>query len=118
MSVDPLWGEAAVAAGSPPASVRRGVVTGVAADLTIVASSLILSILISRILGPENRGLYFLTVFGATVVAYIADVGMSVVAIVFGAQRRLLGQIHLVAIAVAVSAGGVTAVILLGASDF
>jgi O-antigen/teichoic acid export membrane protein len=93
-------------------------VTGVAADLTIAASSLLLSILISRILGPENRGLYFLTVFGATLIAYIADLGMSVVAIVYGAQRRLLRQIHFVAVAVALGAGGVTAGILLGASDF
>src|SRR4051795_13549377 len=111
MPVDPLLGEVAVEAGAPTASVRRGVVTGVAADLTIAVSSLLLSVLISRILGPENRGLYFLTVFGATVVAYIADLGLSVVAIAFGAQHRLLRQIHAVAVGVAVCAGGVTAAI-------
>src|SRR4051795_13652240 len=113
MPVDPLLGEVAVEAGAPTASVRRGVVTGVAADLTIAGSSLVQSILISRILGPENRGLYFLVVFGATIAAYIADLGMSVVAISFAARHRLLPELHATAIAVSLATGALAAVIFL-----
>lgn len=82
-------------------------------------SLILVSILVARGLGATDRGVFFLGFLAATVIAMIADLGMSMVSIVFGANREIPSrQLHGIAATLAVGAALAAGLVLLPFADF
>jgi len=88
------------------------------ADVATAVSDLVMAIVVARGLGPANRGIYFLALFAATLIALVGHMGMATAAIVFGANMRVsAGELHGMAIGFGVAVGAVGAALLLGLRD-
>ncbi len=99
--------------------MARTTFLGLRADIVTAISAVVLSILVARGLGPENRGIFFLAFLFATLVVVAGDLGMSAATISYAANRkispgRLQGAAFLFAVAVTVFA----AAVLLPFQDF
>src|SRR5665648_350859 len=57
-------------------------------DIVTAISAIVLSVLVARGLGPENRGVFFLAFLVATLVVVIGDMGMSAATISYAANRE------------------------------
>jgi O-antigen/teichoic acid export membrane protein len=96
-----------------PPSVPRGTYLGLRADVATVVSTLLVSVVVARALGPTERGVYFLAVLTGTLIALVGDMGMSTAGVVFGANRRVdVREIHGTALGFSLSAGAVGVVLL------
>ena len=115
--LDPAGGGAAPAA-RPPPSLARTTFLALQADVATALSDLTMAIVVARALGPANRGIYFLALFAAGLIALIGNMGTATAAIVFGANQRVpLAQLHGIAIAFSVTVGALGAALLLGLAD-
>jgi O-antigen/teichoic acid export membrane protein len=95
--------------------VARGTTYGLLSDAATIVSALAVAIIIARFLGPEKRGIYFLAVLTAALIAIVADAGVSTSGLVFAANRRVARrQLHGAAAAIALTATLVSAVVLIG----
>jgi O-antigen/teichoic acid export membrane protein len=99
-------------------SLARTTYLALQADVATALSDLTMAIIVARALGPANRGIYFLALFAAALIALIGNMGMATATIVFGANQRLpRAQLHGVAIMFSVGIGAVGAALLLGFAD-
>ena len=95
-----------------PGSIGRLSAGGIATTFAIQAMSFASGILITRALGPEARGIYFLILTFVSVVTVIGTLGLPNANSVFVAQRRYaLGSLHANSVAAAL---GLSACILAG----
>lgn len=102
-----------------PASLLRGTFLGLRADVITAISAVVVSIVVARGLGPENRGIFFLAFAAATMLALFGDLGLSAAGIVFSAGREVgVGQLHGVAVSFALAMGAVAAALLIGFEGF
>jgi O-antigen/teichoic acid export membrane protein len=96
-------------------SLARATFLALQADVITAVSALVLAIVVARGLGPTNRGIYFLAIFAATLIALVGNMGMATTAIVYGANQRFpLAQLHGMAIGFSVVIGAGGAALLLG----
>ena len=105
------------AVGTPeqPTTVARGAAYGLVADAAMVVSALAVSVLVARFLGPVNRGVYFLALLVATLIALFGDLGLSTSGLVFAANRRVpLPRLHGIALVFCVASTAVGAILLFG----
>lgn len=94
-------------------SVARGTAYGLAADAVTIVSALLVGILVARFLGPDGRGVYFLVLYVATLIALVGDLGMSTSGIVYAAKRLAPpSQMHGLAVLLSLGAMLVTAAVL------
>jgi O-antigen/teichoic acid export membrane protein len=108
-----------VAAAGPPPRIARATIYALQADILTGASAFAVAIVVARALGPANRGIYFLAVLAATMIALVGNMGMASAAIAFGANQRVsLRQLHGLAIVFSISVGAIGAAILLGFEHF
>ena len=70
-------------------SIARGTFIGFRADVATAASALLMSVIVARGLGPENRGVFFLALLVASVIALVGNLGLSTASIVFAATREI-----------------------------
>ncbi|MBN1528514.1 MAG: oligosaccharide flippase family protein [Thermoleophilaceae bacterium] len=100
-------------------SIARGTFIGLRADVATAVSALLMSVIVSRGLGPENRGVFFLALLVASMIALVGNLGLSTASIVFAATREIsLAQLHGIAILLSTLAAAVGAAVLLGAEGF
>jgi O-antigen/teichoic acid export membrane protein len=106
---------------APPApqGIARATVYALQADIATAASAFAVAIVVARGLGPTNRGIYFLAVLAATMIALVGNMGMASAAIVFGANHRVsLRELHGLAIVFSVAVGALGTALLLGFERF
>ena len=100
-------------------SIARGTFIGFRADVATAASALLMSVIVARGLGPENRGVFFLALLVASVIALVGNLGLSTASIVFAATREIpLAQLHGIALLFSFGAALAGAAVLLGAEEF
>ena len=109
--------------GAPRPGVRAGIARltflGFRADVVNAAAMVITSIVVARGLGPTDRGVFFLVFLGATLIALLADCGLSVTSIVYGANREIPArQLHGTAVVSSVVAAAVATALLLPFEGF
>jgi O-antigen/teichoic acid export membrane protein len=76
-----------------------------------------LLVIVSRYLGPENRGSYFLVILAATIAALVLDAGVSTASLALGASRRVpAGELHGLIVSVALVGAGLAAAVVTGAA--
>lgn len=103
--------------GSP--TLARTTFLGLRADIVTAISAVVLSILVARGLGPENRGIFFLAFITATLVVVLGDLGMSAATISYSANREIApGRLQGAAFLFALALTAVAAVVLLPFQDF
>ncbi|MFQ5880863.1 MAG: lipopolysaccharide biosynthesis protein [Candidatus Methylomirabilales bacterium] len=93
---------------APPAGGRiaRASLGGITTNAAIQALSFGTGILVTRALGPEGRGIFFLVMAFVTVVVTVGTFGLSNANTVFVAQRRHpLGTLHANSVAAALGMG-------------
>lgn len=77
-----------------------------------VVAALVLTIVVTRLLGPEGRGVYFVTILAASLSALLLDLGISTAAISLSARRESdPAALHGLALAAGVVAAGIAAVV-------
>ncbi len=102
----------------PPHSLARSTFFALQADVVAGVSDLVLAIVVARGLGPANRGVYFLALFAATLIALVGNMGLAAAALVYGASQRLpLAELHGMAIVCGVVVGALGAALLLGLQE-
>ena len=102
--------------GAAPASTFIGFRADVA---TAVLSALLMSVIVARGLGPGNRGVFFLALLVASVIALVGNLGLSTASIVFAATREIpLAQLHGIALLFSFGAALAGAAVLLVAEEF
>ena len=107
------------AVGTEGVSLARGTFLGVRADVVTAIATIAVSIVVSRALGPENRGIFFLAFTAATLISIVGNFGMNTAAIVYAANKELpLREIHGVALAFSAVLGMITAGLLLPFEEF
>jgi O-antigen/teichoic acid export membrane protein len=100
---------------SPPPGIARSTVFALQADIIVGLSAFAVGIVVARALGPSNRGIYFLAVLAATMIALVGNMGIASAAIVFGANQRVpLRELHGLAIAFSIVVGILGTLVLLG----
>ncbi len=100
-------------------SIARGTFIGFRADVATAVSALLMSVIVARGLGPENRGVFFLALLVASVIALVGNLGLSTASIVFAATREIpLAQLHGIALLFSFGAALAGAAVLLGAEEF
>ena len=100
-------------------SIARGTFIGLRADVLTAASALLLSVIVARGLGPENRGVFFLALLVASVIALVGNLGLSTASIVFASTGEIpLTQLHGIAVLFSFGAALAGAALLLGAEGF
>jgi O-antigen/teichoic acid export membrane protein len=98
----------------PPTSLARTTFLALLADVATAVSAFAVAIVVARGLGPANRGIYFLAILAAMIIALIGNMGMATAAIVYGANQRVArSQIHGIAVCFGVVAGVLGAAALL-----
>jgi O-antigen/teichoic acid export membrane protein len=98
---------------TPPTTVARGTAYGLAADGVMIVSALAISVIVARVLGPANRGVFFLAQLSAMLIALVGDLGLSTSGLVFAATRRVpLTALHGAAVALSLVVTGVAAVVV------
>jgi O-antigen/teichoic acid export membrane protein len=108
-------------AGPPPGSstLARATFLGLRADIVTAISAVVLSILVARGLGPENRGIFFLAFLVATLVVIAGDFGMSAATVAHASNRTIApGRLQVVAFVFAIVLTALAAVLLLPFQDF
>ena len=99
--------------------VARATYLAFRADVATAISSAVVSVVVSRGLGPENRGIFFLAFSAAIVIGLVGDLGMSSAGIVYGANREIdARQLHGVALQFGIVVGLVGAGLLIGLQGF
>jgi O-antigen/teichoic acid export membrane protein len=112
-------GAAASPAGEPEVGLARGTFLTLRADVALALSGLAVSIMVSRGLGPTNRGIYFLALLAGQLIVLLGDLGLSASGIAFGASREIAGRhLHAIAACFALLASFVGAAVLVGAAPF
>lgn len=100
-------------------TLARATFLGLRADIATAVSAVVLSILVARGLGPENRGIFFLAFLVATLVVIAGDFGMSAATIAHASNRKIApGRLQVVAFTFALVLTGVAAGLLLPFQDF
>lgn len=100
---------------APGASLARPTLLALEADIAIALSTFVTAIIVSRALGPTNRGIYFLATLAASIIVLFGNLGMDSAALVYGAKRRIpAAQLHGLALSFSVAVGLVGAALLLG----
>ena len=98
--------------------LARRTFLGFRADAINALAMLVASVIVARGLGPTDRGLFFLVFIAATLIALMADLGLSATSITFGANREIPASVlHGAAICLSVTAAAVTAIVLLPLSE-
>jgi len=93
--------------------LARATYLGLQADAATALSTLASAIVVARGLGPANRGIYFLALLAATIIALVGSFGLTTTAIVYAARPRApLGELHWIAAAFSVLAGAIGTVAL------
>jgi O-antigen/teichoic acid export membrane protein len=102
-----------------PVGLLQGTYLGLRADVITAISAVVVSIVVSRGLGPENRGVFFLAFAAATLLALFGDLGLSAAGIVFSANREVaLAELHGIAVSFALAAAAIAGSVLLGLEGF
>jgi len=100
-------------------SLPRATFLALQADIITAVSALVVAIIVARGLGPAGRGVYFLAILAATMIALVGNMGLATTAIVYGAKQRFpLGELHGMAITFSLIVGVAGAALLLGFEDF
>jgi O-antigen/teichoic acid export membrane protein len=100
-------------------TLARATFLGLRADIVTAISAVVLSVLVARGLGPENRGIFFLAFLVATLVVVVGDLGMSAATISYSANREIsAGRLQTIAVLFALGATAFAAVLLLPFQDF
>jgi O-antigen/teichoic acid export membrane protein len=98
--------------------LARATFLGFRADMVGAVSAVVLSILVARGLGPENRGIFFLAFLVATLVVIVGDLGMSAATIAHASKGDVSpGRLQGIAALFAIVLTGVAAVFLLPFQD-
>jgi len=98
----------------PPTRLARATFLGLRADVVTAISAVVMSILVARGLGPENRGIFFLAFMIATFVVVIGDLGLSAAAIAYGANGEIaIGRLQAIAWVFAATLTAFAALLLL-----
>ncbi len=101
----------------PPPSLARATFFGLQADVATVLSTLVSAIVVARGLGPANRGIYFLALLAAMIIALVGSFGLTTTAMVYAARVKApLGELHWVSAAFSALAGLTGTALLLGFS--
>lgn len=101
----------------PSPGLARGTYFGLQADAATALSTLAAAIVVARGLGPANRGIYFLALLAATLIALVGSFGLTTTAIVYAARPKApLGELHWIAVAFSVLAGAIGTVALVALS--
>ena len=80
-------------------SLPRATFLALQADVVTAVSALVVAIIVARGLGTAGRGVYFLAILAATMIALVGNMGLATTAIVYGAKQRFpLGELHGMAI--------------------
>jgi len=112
-------GDATGDAGGGQVGIARGTFLGLRADVVTAISAIVVSIVVSRGLGPENRGVFFLAFAAALVIAMLGDLGMSTAGITYAASGEIsLRELHGAALGLSVLVGALGAAVLLPAHAF
>jgi lipopolysaccharide exporter len=118
-SRDPATEPAPVADATSRVSIRRGTAYVFAADLATAASAIAVSIGVTRLLVPAERGVYFLAVFAAGVIALVGDLGATIASLTYAAGERIPAQkLHGLALATTAFATLAGGAILIGVQPF
>lgn len=100
-------------------ALARTTFLGLRADIITAISAMVLSVLVARGLGPENRGVFFLAFLVATLVVVAGDFGMSAATITYAANREISpGRLQGAAFLFALGVTGMAAAVLLPFQDF
>ena len=100
-------------------SLPRATFLALQADVVTAVSALIVAIIVARGLGTAGRGVYFLAILAATMIALVGNMGLATTAIVYGAKQRFpLGELHGMAITFSLIVGVLGAALLLVFEDF
>jgi O-antigen/teichoic acid export membrane protein len=100
-------------------SLPRATFLALQADVVTAVSALVVAIIVARGLGTAGRGVYFLAILAATMIALVGNMGLATTAIVYGAKQRFpLGELHGMAITFSLIVGVLGAALLLGFEDF
>ena len=103
----------------PRVGIARGTFLGLRADVVTVISAVLVSIVVSRGLGPENRGVFFLAFAAALLIAMVGDFGMSTAGITYAASGEVApGELHGAALGFSFVVGALAALALLPAHEF
>jgi O-antigen/teichoic acid export membrane protein len=107
------------AAAPASGTLARATFLGLRADVVTAISAVVLSILVARGLGPENRGIFFLAFLVATLVVIVGDLGMSAATVSYSANRRMsAGRLQGIALVFGIAATCAASAMLLPFQDF
>lgn len=96
-------------------SLARATYAALQADVVQAVSDFVVVIVVARALGPSERGVFFLAVLAATMIALFGNLGLATSAIVYGANRRVsLRELHGMSIGLSAAVGALGAALLLG----
>lgn len=70
-----------------PTGIRRGVAFGMFADAAATVSGLLITVIVARWLGPSSRGVYFLAVMVATLIAMLGELGLSSASVAYARSQ-------------------------------
>lgn len=100
---------------APRASLAKATYVAIQADIAQAVSDFAVAVVVARALGPANRGVYFLAVLVAGLIALVGNMGLPTSAIVYGANRRIPArEVHGLAIVLSAAVGALGAALLLG----
>jgi O-antigen/teichoic acid export membrane protein len=99
--------------------IGRNTIIGLAVDLTVFALGIIVSIVLTRSLGPEQRGVYVLLFTTNLLIANLANLSISgAFSTMLARGRYLLGELNVVAVLMALATGIVSLLIVIIAYPF
>jgi O-antigen/teichoic acid export membrane protein len=100
---------------APRPSLARATYAALQADVAQAISDFVVVIVVARVLGPAERGVFFLAVLASTLIALFGNLGLATSAIVYGANGRVpLRELHGMSIAVSAVVGAIGTALLLG----
>jgi O-antigen/teichoic acid export membrane protein len=104
---------------SAEVGIARGTFLGFRADIVTAVSTAIVSVAVSRALGPEKRGVFFIAFAAATLISMLGNLGLNTAAIVYAPRRDVpLRELHGAAVVQSLFVGAVAAVVLLAFEGF
>jgi|SRR5215211_4653193 len=99
--------------------IAHGTWLGIQADIATAVGAAVTSIGVSRALGPEKRGIFFLAFATATLIGVVGNLGMATTGIVYAANREIpLRQLHGLAVGVSLAIGALAALLFLPLEGF
>ena len=112
----PATAEPGVATTAVPSVFGTRIVTLLAARIAVFAVSVVTSVLISRLLGPEGRGAYYLVLLAPSTLFALAQLGIPSALVYFAGRGRsiirLRGSAYRLGLALGVGAGLPTLLLL------